>query len=141
MISTPVSSAPSQEKFNQPMPIPQQPPVIPPIATSLPPTCVAPVAPTLAAPKETAPVILPSVFDPVLESPPQVAMPPSTNNIQKFMPDKPPAPVITSSNMHSIDGELILLISRSNWSAEVVEIRVEKLVWYLMKFYSMCWKC
>ena len=104
MINTPVSSVPTQEKFNQPMQIPQQPPIIPPLASTLPPTCVAPVTTTLAPVKETAPVILPSVFDPVLEDPPQVAIP-STNNIQKYIPDKPPVPVNTSSNVHSIDGK------------------------------------
>ncbi|XP_065200393.1 bromodomain-containing protein 3-like isoform X2 [Planococcus citri] len=111
VISTPVTSAPSQEKFNQPIQIPQQPPIIPPLVQNLPPTSVAPITPTLAAAKETVPV-LPSVFDPVLESPPQVAIPPM-NNVQKYIPDKPPVPVIASSNMHSIDDKLAASLSPS----------------------------
>ncbi|XKL68078.1 hypothetical protein PGB90_003569 [Kerria lacca] len=108
VINSTVNSVPQPEKYNQPLPIPQQAPIIPPLSIAS--ACSTHTIPTAVPPKEStvpsnmAPPPISSVFDPVLESPPQIMMP-STNNIQKY--DKPSVPVITTSNtIHSIDDKI-----------------------------------
>lgn len=109
---TAASQMPSTDKYNLQSTMTQQlqPPAIPPL--SLQSACSASSVQSMV--NASVPVvskesvipssILPSVFDPVLESPPQGQPAIAINNVQKY--DKPPAPVITSaSQMHSMDGE------------------------------------
>ncbi len=108
VINSTASSLPLPEKYNPPMQMAPQAPAQPVM-----PSCPAPSIPTAVPSRESlAPVPIPSVFDPVLESPPQMTMP-STNNIPNC--DKPPGPVMTTTSnaVHSIDGEWMTRIYTS----------------------------